>query len=235
MDNLFIESDSFSSIISEIDRKASKEKGPGRPPFWEIVLWWGREPLLSARAFITAALLPEDFSIEEYKTMIRLDKDLPHKFNPEITESFRNSTFLDPFAGFGSFALEAKRLGFKKVIASDPIPTAYTFLKGVLVYPKYGQKLIKDIEKYGQDLIESLKDDIKELYGDYTGYVGSWEVKCPVCGNYTPLSFAWNLLELKRSGSESEGEEGEENTRVGTFRRIVYMKPIVENISFVLK
>ncbi|MBB5254123.1 DUF1156 domain-containing protein [Sulfurisphaera ohwakuensis] len=112
MKKLLIESDNFSLIVPEIDRK-----GPGRPPFWEIVFWWGREPLFSARAFIAAALLPEDFNISEYERIIRLNKDLPHKFNPETDERFKNFTFLDPFAGFGSFALEAKRLGLGKVIA----------------------------------------------------------------------------------------------------------------------
>ncbi|BCU70064.1 DUF1156 domain-containing protein [Stygiolobus caldivivus] len=230
MKKLFIESDNFSVIVPEIDRKAAKEKGPGRPPFWEIVFWWGREPLLSARAFITASLLPEDFDPEEYKRVIRLDEDLPHKFNPEVNERFRDFTFLDPFAGFGSFALEAKRLGLGKVIASDPIPTAYTFLKGVLLYPKYGKKLITDVEKYGEYLVESLEEDVRKLYGYNTGYVGSWEVKCPVCGNYTPLSFTWRLLELRRVGSEGEeGEEGGEKVRAGAYKRLVYMRPVVED------
>ncbi|QXJ35004.1 DUF1156 domain-containing protein [Saccharolobus shibatae] len=234
MDKLLIETDDFSSIVSKIDRKAAKEKGPGRPPFWEIVFWWGREPLLSARAFITASLLPEYFNIDEYKKIIRLDKDLPHKFNPETNEKFGSFILLDPYAGFGSIVLEAKRLGLKKVIASDPIPTAYVFLKGVLVYPKYGQKLINDIQKYGQYLIESIKEDVKELYGEYTGCVGAWEVKCPICGNYTPLSFTWHLLELKGSGSEDE-EEGEEKVRTGVFKRIVYMRPVMENNKLRIK
>ncbi|MEM0104846.1 MAG: DUF1156 domain-containing protein [Candidatus Methanomethylicia archaeon] len=77
MKRLFIENDNFSLIVPEIDRKAAKEKGPGRPPFWEIAFWWGREPLFLARAFITASLLPEDFSIDDYRRVIRLDEDLP--------------------------------------------------------------------------------------------------------------------------------------------------------------
>ncbi|MBB5254124.1 hypothetical protein [Sulfurisphaera ohwakuensis] len=83
-------------------------------------------------------------------------------------------------------------------------------------------------------MIESLKDDVRELYGDHTGYVGSWEVKCPVCGNYTPLSFTWSLLELRRSGNEDE-EDGEEKVRVGAYKRIVYMKPVVENNKLRIK
>ncbi|QXJ32016.1 DUF1156 domain-containing protein [Saccharolobus shibatae] len=225
MDKLLIETDDFSSIVSEIDRKAAKEKGPGRPSFWEMILWWGRGPLLSARAFIAASLLPEDFDIGEYKRIIRLEENLPHKYQP-INGRFKDFTLLDPFAGFGSIPLEAKRLGLKKVIASELLPTAYVFLKAVLDYPKYGKKLIDDVKKYGEELIKSIERDVKELYQDNTGYVGSWEVKCPNCGNYTPLSISWWLLALK--GIKSEGEDDKGEVRSGVFRRLVYMTPFKE-------
>ncbi|MEM3864090.1 MAG: DUF1156 domain-containing protein, partial [Metallosphaera sp.] len=196
MDKRLIESDKFSSIIPEIDKKAAKEKGPGRPPYWEMIFWWTRKPLISARAFIAASLLPEDFSITEYRRIIRLNEDLPHKYQPITNNMFKNYVLLDPFAGFGSIPLEAKRLGLGKVIASELLPTAYVFLKAVLEYPRYGEKLLNNVKKYGNELIKSLEEGVKELYGDTTGFVGSWEIKCPRCGNYTPLVNQWWLLAL---------------------------------------
>ena len=35
----------------------STEKRPGRPSFWEMIFWWTRKPLASARAVILASLL----------------------------------------------------------------------------------------------------------------------------------------------------------------------------------
>ena len=229
MDKRLIETDAFAKVVPEIDKKAAKEKGPGRPPYWEMIFWWTRKPLISARAFIAASLLPADFDISEFKRIVRLNEDNPHKYQPITNGRFKAYTLLDPFAGFGSIPLEAKRLGLKKVIASELLPTAYVFLKAVLEYPKYGEKLVKDVKKYGEELMKSIEKDVKELYGDYAGFVGTWEVKCPVCGNYTPLTNNWWLLKLKEGKEEEErSEEEEEGVKSGSFKRLVYMEPVKE-------
>jgi Adenine-specific DNA methylase containing a Zn-ribbon len=220
-----IESDSFATLTPEIDKQAAREKGPGRPTYWEMIFWWTRKPLISARAFTAAALLPEDFPLDEFKRMIRLQNngprtEIPHKLQPITNGRFKGFTLLDPFAGFGSIPLEAKRLGIGKVIASELLPTAYVFLKAVLEYPKYGKKLIDDVKKYGDELLKSLENYVKELYEDNSGFVGTWEVKCPHCGNYTPLANQWWLMAMK--GNEGENEERVES---GKFKRIVFMKP----------
>jgi len=46
------------------------------------------------------------------------------------------------------------------------------FLKAVLEYPGYGEKLVKDIEKWGNWITEKLRQDelIKKLYDDYAVY-----------------------------------------------------------------
>ncbi|BCU70063.1 DUF1156 domain-containing protein [Stygiolobus caldivivus] len=222
MDRLFIQSDSFSLLLPEIDRKAAKEKGPARPSYWEMVYWWGRDPLISARAFLAASLLPEDFKLEEFRKIIRLDKEVPHRYNPD-TAPFRNYTFLDPFGSFGTIPLEAKRLGLKKVITTEPIPTAFTFLKAIVDYPKYGEKLLNDVQKYGKELVESIREEVKDLYQGNAGFVGTWEVKCPVCGNYTPLVYSWWLLAL-RSGGGTEGS----GMGSGTYTRLAFMHPVKE-------
>jgi len=220
-----IESDTFGNLVPEIDKKAAKEKGPGRPVYWEMIFWWTRKPLISARAFTAAALLPENYPLDKFKRMIGLSENIPHKYQPIVNSEFKNFTILDPFAGFGSIPLEAKRLKVGKVIASELLPTAYVFLKAILEYPKYGIKLLDDLKKYGKELIKSIEDDAKELYGEYSGFVGTWEVKCPHCGNYTPLVNQWWLLALK--GSEDEEEESEEEVKSGNFKRLVFMKPEV--------
>jgi len=220
-----IESDAFGNLVPEIDKKAAREKGIGSPVYWEMIFWWTRKPLISARAFTAAALLPESYPLDKFKMMIRLSENHPHKYQPILNNEFKNFTILDPFAGFGSIPLEAKRLKVGKVIASELLPTAYVFLKAVLEYPKYETKLLDDLKKYSQELIKSLEDDVKELYGEYSGFIGTWEVKCPHCGNYTPLVYQWWLLALKGSGEEEE--ETEEEVKSGDFKRLVFMKPEV--------
>jgi putative DNA methylase len=223
-----IESDTFGNLLPEIDEKAAKEKGSGgRPVYWEMIFWWTRKPLISARAFTAAALLPENYPLDKFERMIGLSKNIPHKYQPVVNSEFKNFTILDPFAGFGSIPLEAKRLKVGKVIASELLPTAYVFLKAILEYPKYGTKLLDDLKKYGKELIKSIEDDVKELYGEYSGFVGTWEVKCPHCGNYTPLVNQWWLLALKGRKKKKEEGESEEEVKSGNFKRLVFMKPEV--------
>jgi putative DNA methylase len=223
-----IESDTFGNLLPEIDEKAAKEKGSGgRPVYWEMIFWWTRKPLISARAFTAAALLPENYPLEKFERMIRLSEKFPHKYQPVVNSEFKNFTILDPFAGFGSIPLEAKRLKVGKVIASELLPTAYVFLKAILEYPKYGIKLLDDLKKYGKELIKSIEDDVKELYGESSGFVGTWEVKCPHCGNYTPLVNQWWLLALEGRKKKEEGSE--EEVKSGNFKRLVFMKSEVND------
>jgi len=84
-------------------------------------------------------------------------------------------------------------------------------------------------------VLERLREDpdVKELYDeDVAVYIGSWEVKCPHCGRYTPLVGNWWLARVpERAGraeeAEGEGEgEGEgEEVRSGAFRRLAWMAP----------
>ncbi|MEM4676729.1 MAG: DUF1156 domain-containing protein, partial [Candidatus Korarchaeota archaeon] len=64
MERRFIESVNFPfNVISEA---SAVEKGPGRPPHWEMVFWWTRKPLISARAIIAGCLLPEKTIVKEF-------------------------------------------------------------------------------------------------------------------------------------------------------------------------
>ncbi|MCW4008816.1 MAG: DUF1156 domain-containing protein [Candidatus Bathyarchaeota archaeon] len=210
----FIESPKFP--FREVSEASAVEKGPGRPPHWEMVFWWTRKPLISARALIAGALLPEDTGRDAFLrlTGIHGKKRAAH-LNPPLTR-FPGVKLLDPFAGFGSIPLEAMRLGLDAT-AVDLLPVSYVFLKAVLEYPaKYGRKLVADVEKWGKWVTDQLQQDplIKELYEpDVAVYIGSWEIKCPHCGRWTPIVGNWWLARVK-------GKEG--------YERLAWMEPAVE-------
>jgi len=202
-DKRFIESSKFP--VALVSAASAKEKqGGGRPPFWEMVFWWTRKPLSSARAVIAGCLLPENVDTDEFVRALRLNEKVAHRHNPAVPEKwkqyFEGKRLLDPFAGFGSIPLEALRLGLDAT-AVELLPTCYVFLKVVLEYPtKYGEQLVRDVERWGEWIIERLKEDpvIKELYDpEVAVYIGSWEVKCPHCGKWTPLIGNFWLARVK--------------------------------------
>jgi putative DNA methylase len=245
------------------DYSSSEKKQGGSPPHWEMVFWWTRKPLASARAIIAASLLPDNAyqSMEQFLNDLfpcrneKKDKKTVHSCNPSqrLIEKLRGKRLLDPFAGFGSIPLEASRLGVDAV-AVELLPTAYVFLKAVLEYPRLfrdrfievdgktikelglegvakqfsGKRevsepgryrvpmLIYDVARWGSWVINRLREDpvIRELY-DADVYIGTWEVKCPVCGRYTPLVGNWWLARVKRGNrgykrlAWMEGQNGE--------------------------
>jgi len=230
----FLESLHFPA--TQVSEESAREKtGGGRPEFWEMVFWWTRKPLISARSIITAALLDENTSISDFYRIIRLDSEkIPHRENPRIPqnlkEKFSKIKLLDPFAGFGSIPLEAIRLGIGEVVAVEFLPTAYIFLKAVLEIPKWAvdkgihTKLIEDIKRWGEWILEKLREDpdIKELYDlDTVVYIGTWEVKCPFCNKYTPLIGNYWLARVKEES--------------GKYERLVWMEPTIINDRIELK
>jgi putative DNA methylase len=157
----FIESDNFP--VSLVSLVSGKEKMiGGRPPYWEMVFWWTRKPLSSARAIIAGCILPETTNTKAFTDALILNEKLiTHKYNPIIPSEWRPlfecKKLLDPFAGFGSIPLEALRLGVDTT-SVELLPTAYVFLKSVLEYPgRYGAQLLLDIKKWGDWITEQLK------------------------------------------------------------------------------
>ncbi|MEM4557846.1 MAG: DUF1156 domain-containing protein, partial [Desulfurococcaceae archaeon] len=66
--------------------------------------------------------------------------------------------------------------------------------------------LIYDLARWGRWAVEQLKQDqeVAELYGDGAAvYIGTWEVKCPACGRYTPLVGNWWLARVKDGSAYS--------------------------------
>jgi putative DNA methylase len=233
----FIESPYFP--VREVNQASASEKlGGGRPDFWEMVFWWTRKPLAGARAVIAGSVLPDTINPGEFIYRLRLGERTAHRHNTVLgpwAEKFKKLKLLDPFAGFGSIPLEAIRLNIGEVVAVELLSTAYVFLKAVLEYPKWaadkglGKKLVEDVKKWGEWVLQQLKNDpdIKELYDeDVAVYIGTWEVKCPHCGKWTPLVGNWWLARVRRGAvSEEEEGEGEEGGRRGEFERLAWMEP----------
>jgi putative DNA methylase len=231
----FIESSYFP--VREVNQASASEKlGGGRPDFWEMVFWWTRKPLAGARAVIAGSVLPDIINPGEFIYRLRLNEKTAHRQNPVLgpwAEKFKKLKLLDPFAGFGSIPLEAIKLNIGEVVAVELLPTAYVFLKAVLEYPKWavdrglGRKLVEDVKKWGEWVLQQLKNDpdIKELYDeDVAVYIGTWEVKCPHCGKWTPVVGNWWLARVRR-GAATEEEEEEEGGRRGEFERLAWMEP----------
>jgi putative DNA methylase len=231
----FIESPYFP--VKEVNQASASEKlGGGRPDFWEMVFWWTRKPLAGARAVIAGSVLPDIINPGEFIYRLRLNEKTAHRHNPVLgswAEKFKNLKLLDPFAGFGSIPLEAIRLNIGEVVAVELLPIAYIFLKAVLEYPKWvadkglGKKLVEDVKKWGEWVLQQLKNDpdIKELYDDDVAvYIGTWEVKCPHCGKWTPVVGNWWLARVGREASEEEEGE-EESGRRREFERLAWMEP----------
>ena len=213
--------------VGLVSEKSAREKaGGGRPRYWEMVFWWTRKPLAGSRAIIAGALVPSNVSVNEFCRALRLNEGSPHRHNPVLPERwrewFKGKSLLDPFAGFACIPLEGLRLGISKVVAVELLPSCYVFLKAILEYPaKYGEKLVKDVEKWGNWVTEQLRLDpvIQQLYEpDVTVYIGSWETKCPHCHKWTPLIGNWWLARV----GKKEGE-------VKTYRRLAWMKPKIKN------
>ena len=247
---LFIESSLFP--IEAVNEASKIEKGPGRPPHWEMIFWWTRKPHAGARAILLASVLPareintrEDverflkavyptIDLKAYRQGKVKFKRAPHRENPRLPSQWRrhleDKSILDPMAGYGTIPIEAARLGFGSVYAWDLLPMARLLLKATLEYPawlareKLASQAIQDLKRAGEEILEKLREDpdIRELYDDDTAvYIGTWEVKCPRCGRYTPIIGNWWLARVKDSR--------------GGYKALAYMQPEKQDDTIVIK
>jgi putative DNA methylase len=180
--------------VREVSAKSMREKDRA-PPIFEMLFWWTRKPLIACRTAIAGAVSDLD-DPEEFKKAIALDKERPYEENPRIRAE--GVKLLDPFAGGGSIPFEALRMGMD-VTTIELLPVAYVVLKATLEYPlKYGEKLVEDVERWGREMIRRLEERVGHLYrkGDLV-YIGTWFVKCPKCGFWTPLVKDWWLDKKK--------------------------------------
>ena len=189
----------------EASEESQRERGTRIPsPLFYLHLWWARRPLAGCRATIATAITKVDGPpgkkfIEEFKRAIHLwpKPDRPaYNYSPSLEwiakhSDIKNARLLDLFAGGGSIPFEALRLGFKEVVAVEYNPVAYIILKATLEYPlKYGEKLVKDVEKWGRWLLKEARKALAKYYpthpkGKPTNYIWVRVYKCH-CGKEVP-------------------------------------------------
>jgi adenine-specific DNA methylase len=211
--------------VREVSEESVREKDIRHGHISTLHIWWARRPLAASRATTYAALVPSPKDTEEWKKkrefIARLSKwenplnqNLIERARKEILEANggKPPKVLDPFAGGGSIPLEALRLGCE-TYASDYNPVATLILKCTLEYPqKYGNisqqgagfsladisgknRLLKDVEKWGNWVLEEAKKEIGRFYPQDkdgsipVGYIWARTVPCqnPSCRAEIPL------------------------------------------------
>jgi len=148
-DRRFIE-ESFP--VKEVGAASVHEKNVRHGHISTLHLWWARRPLAASRATTYAALTPAPRDAEEWQKkrdfIIQLCQ-WENSDNQALLERARRDILeanggvpprvLDPFAGGGSYPLEALRLGCE-AYANDYNPVAVLIEKATLEYPqKFGR------------------------------------------------------------------------------------------------
>ncbi len=187
--------------VKEVSEESAREKNIRHGHISTLHIWWARRPLASSRATAYAALIPAPQSIEEAEKIKQFIADLSkweNSLNPTYIEKARDDIrkalgytprVLDPFAGGGAIPLEALRLGCE-TYASDYNPVAVLILKAVLEYPqKYGEKLVEDVRKWGEWVLEEARKEIGRFYPsdvvEQNGYFGESGEE------YIPVGYIW--------------------------------------------
>lgn len=205
--------------FDDISTDALKEK-QGHAILFELHHWWGRMPLIIARAAVLGSSLPEDFRISEFEELLgfkdhygleEYHKKRLHNYNmyllqtkrlERIFEKFwetKRPTILDPFAGGGSIPFESLRMGFN-VVSSDYNPLACLIQRATMEYPAiYGDKLLKDVQEALEWLHDQAEELLKGFYPTNNGkevanYIYAWVVTCPECQFENPLVTQWWLV-----------------------------------------
>jgi len=138
--------------VKEVGAASSKEKNIRHGHISTLHIWWARRPLAASRATAYAALTPAPKDAEEWQKkrdfIIQLcqwensnNQALLERARREILEANDGvpPKVLDPFAGGGSYPLEALRLGCE-TYSSDYNPVAVLIEKATLEYPqKFGR------------------------------------------------------------------------------------------------
>jgi adenine-specific DNA methylase len=134
--------------VKEVGAASSKEKNIRHGHISTLHIWWARRPLAASRATVYAALTPAPKDAEEWQKkrdfIIQMcqwensnNQNLLERARREILEANGGipPKVLDPFAGGGSYPLEALRLGCQSY-ANDYNPVAVLIEKATLEYPQ---------------------------------------------------------------------------------------------------
>ncbi|MBE9213632.1 DUF1156 domain-containing protein [Plectonema cf. radiosum LEGE 06105] len=174
--------------IREISAESAREKSIRKGHISTLHLWWARRPLVAARAAVFASLVAAPESSQKRTALSKAMIDLCkweagevtiNKAKRQILEAQRERLnlpantplnqvpppkVLDMFSGGGAIPLEALRLGCE-TYAVELNPVAHIIELCTLVYPqKYGKKLADEVEKWGNWVIEKVREEIGDLY-----------------------------------------------------------------------
>jgi putative DNA methylase len=215
--------------LTEIGIESSKSISYG--DIHAIHTWFARRPLPACRAATFASLVDAPRTEAERNKLLELlietlGRKTPEKRPDKIAEMqqlIRNAfegeapRVLDPFAGGGSIALEAARLGCE-TYAQDLNPNAVLTLLGTVDYPlRFSEtlfplppridelfasaeteprrgNLVEAVDEWGKWVLERVRPQLERFYpssGNETTVVYIWSktVRCtnPSCGGEIPL------------------------------------------------
>ncbi|RUM33048.1 MAG: hypothetical protein DSY33_05620 [Archaeoglobus sp.] len=187
--------------IKEVSDESAREKNIRHGHISTLHIWWARRPLAASRATAYASLIPAPKDVEDAEKIKNFIAELckwENSLNPTYIEKARNDIrkalgytprVLDTFAGGGAIPLEALRLGCE-TYASDYNPIAVLILKAVLEYPqKYGERLVEDVKKWGEWVLEEAKKEIGRFYPndviERKGYFGETGEE------FIPVGYIW--------------------------------------------
>jgi len=197
--------------LSKIRASGLRERtgAAGHPA--NLHMWWGRSPLVSTKAALTAALVDAPDSQEEL--LQRLDRLQTGSY----AEFGEKPTIFDPFSGFGGIPLIAQELGLPAV-AGDLNPVAVMLTKAVTEIPSKFSNLppvnslslfkdytgvtglAEDVTYYGEWMMQRAKEKLQAMYpNEPEGVPAAWvwarTVKCPnpACGCQMPLASSYIL------------------------------------------
>lgn len=207
--------------IHEASIESGRERAGANmlPPLYYLHIWWSRKPQAASRIAAVLSSLPADaYEKDDFKRLlssmglrgdpVKAMEAGERKFGYPVFEGQNPNTAAymgkavelwgrkpvgaDFMAGGGSIPFEMARAGYGEVVAGEYSPVAYLILKAAIEYPaKYGDRLVRDIEAYGKQMLRVLRERVKEYYpahqtGQPVNYVWVRFFRCPECGCETP-------------------------------------------------
>jgi putative DNA methylase len=158
--------------VKEIGAASSKEKNIRQGHISTLHIWWARRPLAASRATAYSALTPYPETEEERENKKQFIIDLcqwENSNNQALLERARREILeanggvppkvLDPFAGGGSYPLEALRLGCESY-ANDYNPVAVLIEKATLEYPQKFGRPFENMPEWAKPQAGNQKSDV---------------------------------------------------------------------------
>lgn len=160
--------------VKEVGEASSREKSIRHGHISTLHIWWARRPLAASRATAYAALTPYPETEEERENKKRFIIDLcqwENSNNQSLLERARREILeanggvppkvLDPFAGGGSYPLEALRLGCESY-ANDYNPVAVLIEKATIEFPQKFGRPFEDMPEWAKPQARSQKTEDKK-------------------------------------------------------------------------